>query len=422
VPDNAGFFRTQVLHASTRNEHGDVVLTYPVSNYLLLLGGLAALAIACCFLALGKYTRHVSISGVLEPTMGVVKLYASQNGTLKSLHVHEGQVVRKGDVLLDFEWEHTGGNGVVAEADIDQKLTRQLNALHSERSGTLQLNLVDLEKSKLSLIAQEQNLQSLRADIEHQEKRVQADEQTVMRYENLQKSGFISDLQAQDKKNELTDQRLRLVTMHTDLVNANAEVARLKIELSSTPLRGKVARDQLDRTISNLEAELTKQQIGRIWKVTAPCDGIVTAIAISKDQNAASGSPLISIVPSNSALQATLYAPSRALGFIQPAQPVELRMDAFPFQKFGTVLGKVRSIADTPLNTQERSSATRLATSVEASEPVYTIRVELESQMLIAYGKAQRLRPGLQFEADVQLETRRLYEWLLEPLYSLRRA
>ncbi|EEF22529.1 Microcin H47 secretion protein mchE, putative [Ricinus communis] len=286
----------------------------------------------------------------------------------------------------------------------------------------MQLNLVDLEKSRLSLLAQEQNLQSLRADIEHQEKRVQADEQTVARYENLQKSGFLSDLQVQDKKNELTDQRLRLVTMHTDLVNANAEVARLKIELSSTPLRGKIARDQLDRTISNLEAELTKQQIGRLWKVTAPCDGLITAIAISKDQNATSGSPLISIVPSNSALQATLYAPSRALGFIQPTQRVELRMDAFPFQKFGTVLGRVSSIADTPLNTQERSSATRLATSVEASEPVYTIRVDLDSQLLIAYGKAQRLRPGLQFEADVQLETRRLYEWLLEPLYSLRRA
>jgi membrane fusion protein len=410
------------MNAAARQDHGNVVLVYPVSNYFLLAGAFVLLAALGMFVSIGHYTRHVSVAGVLEPTLGVIKLYATQNGVLKGLHVHEGQRVRKGEVLLDFEMEHVGANGHAAEADIDSTLVRQLAALRSERGGTLQLSQVDMAKSKLNLTALEESRRAMRIDVETQTQRVRAGEETLARFEHLRASGFMPETQVQDKKNELTDQQLRLQSMQANLVNSDAEVTRLRMELASGPLRSQVAQDQLDRTISNVEADLTKQQINRVWKVIAPCDGVVTALAISTDQNATSGSPLVSIVPSNSKLQANLYAPSRSLGFLQAGQLVELKIDAFPFQKFGIVEGTVISIAETPLGVQERPASIRLATGAEADEPVYTIRVELSQSSLFAYGKEQKLRPGLQLEADIQLETRRLYEWILEPLYSLRRT
>jgi membrane fusion protein len=50
---------------------------------------------------------------------------------------------------------------------------------------------------------------------------------------------------------------------------------------------------------------------------------------------------------------------------------------------------------------------------------VYRVAVALDSQTMKAYGEAKRLLPGMEVEADALLDTRRLYEWVLEPLYAL---
>ena len=52
-------------------------------------------------------------------------------------------------------------------------------------------------------------------------------------------------------------------------------------------------------------------------------------------------------------------------------------------------------------------------------EPLYRIKVELESQSIGAYGKPEPLRPGMQVEADILLDRRRLIEWIFEPILSL---
>ncbi|WP_432380942.1 HlyD family secretion protein [Duganella sp. P38] len=421
MPKDSELFRKEVFQ-SEKYEHGDVVLVYPISNYMMMVGAFILLLAIVAFISVGEYTRHVSISGVLEPAVGVVKLQANQNGVLKRLRVREGQVVHKGDILLDFELEHVDANGHVAEADIDRTLVKQLEALHRERNGTAQLNEIDIAKSRLNLTALEDGIRSLQAEFKTQEQRVHSEETALARYQQLHTAGFMSQIQVQQKQNEVLDQRLRLQSMQTNIANTSADIDRLRIELSSGPLKGQVARDQIDRAISNVEADLTKQQINRVWSVVAPCDGVVTALAISLDQHATSGNPLISIVPSDSKLQATLYAPSRSIGFLQYGQAVEIRLDAFPYQKFGAVAGRVLAIAETPLTAQERQAGTRLATSINANEPVYTVQVELGQQWIFAYGEQQKLRPGFQLEADIQLDTRRIFEWILEPLYSLRRA
>ena len=54
-----------------------------------------------------------------------------------------------------------------------------------------------------------------------------------------------------------------------------------------------------------------------------------------------------------------------------------------------------------------------------AGEPVYQVTVQLARQSVLAYGKHMALQPGMQLEADVILERRYLYQWVLDPIYSL---
>jgi membrane fusion protein len=70
----------------------------------------------------------------------------------------------------------------------------------------------------------------------------------------------------------------------------------------------------------------------------------------------------------------------------------------------------------------EISPTTRLYANGDKNEPLYTINVALDSQTIDAYGQAQTLKPGMQLGADVELDVRRIYEWILEPLFSMKKS
>lgn len=125
---------------------------------------------------------------------------------------------------------------------------------------------------------------------------------------------------------------------------------------------------------------------------------------------------LLSLLPEDSELQAQLLVPSRAIGFVEPGNTVLLRYQAYPYQKFGHHIGRVLRVSRSAVNAGGSTSTG----SGQASEPYYRVLVALDAQTVTAYGKSEALRPGMLVEADILSERRKLYEWLLEPLYSLR--
>jgi multidrug efflux pump subunit AcrA (membrane-fusion protein) len=143
--------------------------------------------------------------------------------------------------------------------------------------------------------------------------------------------------------------------------------------------------------------------------VTALGSGTATAVAADVGEMVDGGRLLAAIVPAGAKLQAHLYVPGKAVGFIRPGDAVLLRYQAFPYQKFGHYRGAVAGISNTALS----------GGRMDGAAPEYRITVELDSQTVVAYGRPQPLQAGMLLEADVLQETRRLYEWALEPLFSV---
>jgi membrane fusion protein len=141
----------------------------------------------------------------------------------------------------------------------------------------------------------------------------------------------------------------------------------------------------------------------------------VAALLVEPGQTVAPGTTLATIIPAPAALEAHLYAPSRAIGFVREGQAVLLRYVAFPHQKFGAHLGRIAAIARNPLSPGELG----FAPPDGSREPLYRIKVALPSQSVDAYGRAEPLQPGMLVEADIQLDRRVLLEWIFEPLLSL---
>jgi membrane fusion protein len=97
---------------------------------------------------------------------------------------------------------------------------------------------------------------------------------------------------------------------------------------------------------------------------------------------------------------------------------VLLRYQAFPYQKFGLQGGQVVQVSRSPLQASELAGVP-LPKSEGEAEPLYRITVTLDKQAVAAYGREQALAPGMQLEADVLLDRRRLIEWIFEPLLGL---
>ena len=126
----------------------------------------------------------------------------------------------------------------------------------------------------------------------------------------------------------------------------------------------------------------------------------------------------LTVLPAGAALEAEIYAPSRAAGFIRPGMQVLLRYEAYPYQKFGQHTATVREVALTALRPDELPMPGAVPGSTTA-EPLYRIRVTLDQQSVQAYGKQMPLKSGMLVDASVVLEHRKLYEWVLEPLFSI---
>jgi membrane fusion protein len=168
--------------------------------------------------------------------------------------------------------------------------------------------------------------------------------------------------------------------------------------------------------MAELEQERLQIQAGGEVLVSAPVDGLVASRLIERGQSVVAGQPLLSLLPSGSELQAHLLVPSRAVGFVEPGDPVMLRYQAFPHQKFGHHPGTVIRISRNSLTPQSGSA---FSGTGAPREPFYRVMVQLSEQTIMAYGKPEALLPGMLVEADILGEKRKLYEWLLEPLYSL---
>lgn len=415
-------FREEVLDSHSRQAYGEVILAHPVSHFVLAALALGLLFLAGLFLAFGQYTKRATVPGVLEPVGGLVKMYASRPGRLKSPQIREGQTVHKDDVLLVFTSEHDSANGKAVEAQSEAYTLARLDTLHKELAETLGISQSDDASARESLAALRSAHDNLIAQIKNQTARVLAAQGVVARYEELQKSGFMPEVQVQDKRNDLTDQQVRLQAMQKDLIANDADIARATRNIASAPMRTAVAKAQIERNIASAEAELGIQQNVHDWSVTAPCDGVVSGLSVNPGQSVETNTPLLTLVPSESTLQATLYASSRDLGFIKIGQIVKIKLDAFPYQKFGLATGKVVTVANSPVLPNEISPTTRLLAASDKAEPLYAINVALDKQTVDAYGQPQALRPGMQLGADVELDMRRLYEWILEPLYSMKQG
>jgi len=415
----AKLFRAQALAVAQQTGLGSISLHRPLPLHLLTAAALGSLVLVGMFLCSAEYTRKARVSGYLVPDRGVLRIAPPQGATVLARPVGEGQSVKAGEVLFVLALDSASQTG----EGIAQSLAEREQSLGQAAGQQQQLARAQAQALELRVAGLQRELAQISTEAKLQQERLALAEQAQARLEALGRDQFASSAQVQAKREELLGLQAQQQALARQREGLHRELLSLQAQQRELPLRQQVQQGEISRDLASLKALGLETEAKRRLVLRAPSDGIVSTLQAEPGEPVAAGAALASLLPAQTRMLAQLYAPSSAVGFVRPGQAVQLRYQAFPYQRFGQQKGQVLQVSRTPLGASELAKLALPATLSQgpASEPLYRITVQLERQTVEAYGQEQALAVGMQLDADVLLERRRLIEWIFEPLLSLAR-
>lgn len=418
-------FRSEVIEGRQQAWLGSIQLVRPVPLAVLTALVLVTAVAVGAFLVEGRYTRKAHVTGYLVPDQGVRRVSAPQGGVVLQSHAREGRSVKQGEPLYVLSVGNLTSAGS-AQAAVQGSLATRRESLEQAARRTAELEKQQAASFDRQLAELRTELAQIDSAVMLQQQKLALKQREVAKFESLMKGdAFISETGLQAKKAEELDVQARLLELAARRTKQLRDIGLLEAQRRKQPIETQDALGEIQRRIASLASDEAENEARNTLVVTAPADGIVTAVLAQEGDHVAANAVLVSVLPAEAKLQAQLFAPSSAVGFVRPDQRVQLRYQAFPYQKFGHHAGQVMAVSRTPLHASELAALPlaemdgKGAGRGAAGEPMYRITVSLEKQAVQAYGQAQPLAAGMQLEADVLLDRRRLIEWIFEPLLSV---
>ncbi|WP_431258598.1 HlyD family secretion protein [Roseateles chitinivorans] len=423
---------------------------------------MVAAVLLVVFAGLGRTARKVTVPGLVVSPAGSIQVVAPVSGTIRGLRLTDGDAVLADQPLFSISAAKRSRNGATV-ARVAQEIATRGRALGDEAAAQQALAASRLGSLRARQVSQ-------RAEIEHNDaesvllnRRIELATGSVRRFESLAQDGFVSSMQVQQRQEELLDLQARRESVARSRSALERGVLEIDGEIEALDAQRAAERAQLERQRALVAQESAENDERREVLVAAPIRGSIGALTLHDGQAVREGQVLLTLVPDEAQtdadfhvdvdayadfharadagglaarghrdrddrqarwLEVELFAPSRAVGFVAPGQPVRLRLAAFPYQKFGMQRGHVISVSRTPLAADElpAGQAAALTQAARSNEPLFRIKVRLASASVRAYGARFPLRPGMALEADIQQESRAIWEWLLEPLFAAGQA
>jgi membrane fusion protein len=406
-------FRPEAVEAQTGTGLGEIILSQPISARLLSAFSLLVALSAIVFLFVGEYTRRVRVEGFLLPEQGVLRVVPPQAGVVRELRVHEGDTVAKGDVLYVLSSERAVADAPSSEARVVERQRERLASLGADVKDLDVRHRQQLQSARDRATGLQSELQSIDANIAVAEQQLKLATESYQRYETLRAKKVVSELDLERLKQAELDRKSGLENLRREKLSAQNGLRTAQLEIAEMPLRQRAERGSLERDVAALEQALLESEARREVQVTAPEAGRVAAVLVVAGQGVSPGQTMLHLLPSESALQASLYVTSASIGLIRAGQRVKLRYPAFPFERYGHQEGEVSAVATSAIRAEE------LPYPIASTEPVYRVQVKLDAQTVGPEGRRHALQAGMKAEADVMLDRRRLIDWMFEPLRSM---
>lgn len=410
-------FRETVLLRKTRR-----------TSALLLWTAIGATGAVTAWAFVAPLSETIAVQGKLVPGSRVQRVDAPVPGVVEAVLVSEGDVVRMGTPLIRFDLRDARSRLAAAEAVRDRLVNEnriyaatlgepvalgsltpnqrlQLESQGQQKQSEQKAALEDLRKAEARLVGLSASLENAR-NIES-------------RYASLATSGAVSEVQLLEARNRAQD-------FATQIAETQREIARLRSVLDNTQSSSSVdlrSRIELNlKEISRLDGEIREARLQiQYGQLSAPSDGIVFDIEVGPGSvvqaQQQGGKPLLKVVPQD-ALQARVYLPNNAIGFVRVDQRADLSIDTFDPSDFGRIPARVERIGSDALTPEEQ--ARELGS--DASGLFFPAVLQLQQQELpLGNGNSVPLKAGMSLTADIRIRERRFIDILGSRLNDQRR-
>lgn len=408
-------FRQEALDAANRGNLGIVALYCPPYRWLVISVVVLITAATALFFIFGSYTKYESSTGELLPKNGMLIIPPPVSATVVDIPVKEGQHVEKDDVLMVLSSEVSTQLGQTRQV-IAENLKGQRERLQQDLVTLEKLHQVEMKGLTDAIASLKLQQEQLKLQLTHRRKQVSLAKMQLDKLEAMHNEGYASSRQMEEQESNLLDSQARYQEYQRQLLDISQKIVQTEQQLHEKPLDDEKKRNDIERQLADNRQSMAENEARRSFELRAPKSGYVGMIMVKNGQMLTAGQSAIAVLPSNTELVARIMVNTQSIGFIQPGQRVVVRYKAFPYQKFGQQYGKVIEVSRTALSPQE---VTTLTGKNNIQEQQYRVLVSLDKQSITAYAQNEKLKPGMALDADFIVDKRRLYEWVLEPIFAL---
>lgn len=404
-------FRAEASERRGDSLQGNVHLALPVSWHLLGLGMLGLLATLAIFLAQGSFARVQVVQGQIEPHSGSLPITPSRPGVISNLKVEEGSVVAAGALLAIIRAEESDPDGGSSSVNVLSALGEQ-DAYLAEQQ---RLILAGAESARDRLLAEKRGIAAelieLDAQITAQSQLLQNAVSDLGRVQEVAQRGYVSRRDVAVREDLVTTRKQQHAALLQARAAKSAELFALEKSVAERASQASAEAANIAGSRTSVAQQRLNVSAARGYALIAPMSGTITSLTAKIGQPAQVTEPIMTIVPSTAKMEAKLYVPTRAAGFLRRGQEVRLQIDAFPYATFGTVSGRIERIS---------TSATPRKTNQGNTEPVYQVVATIPQPHVQAFGRVHKLQPDMTLTARIVLERRSLGAWLFEPFFAVR--
>lgn len=403
------------------------------------------LVVAVAWASLGELDIHATAQGQIIPRGKTKVVQPPEPGVVLEIRVKDGDVVAAGEVLVLLD-QTAAASDVARLARERSEALAAVVRLRAQLEGRDRLTAVPdvvpavLRVHELQLQAR---LKEQRAQIdglirEAEQKQAERDalraestgleraipllrEIREMRSE-LEKLGSGSKLQLLLARESLIEKEQALATTRARLIQAEAAIAATTERLvqAEERFRADALRElaEAERQAYSLAAEHDKAvQRHRLLELRAPVDGVVQQLSVHAPGAVVSqAQAVLAVVPLREGIDAEVMLANKDIGFVHDGQEVELKIETFPFTRYGTVPGRVMTVSRDAIQEEAQGRGG----GDPAAGAVYAVRVRPDAGTIAVDGQDVALTPGMAVTAEIKTGRRRVIEYVLAPLLRYR--
>ncbi len=395
----------------------------------LTLGGLGFMAIFGAWAWFGQVNEVAQAQGKLVPQGEAYKVNPIETGKVSQVLVKEGATVEAGQVLMEldnelaqheverFEKDLAAANTELMQTQTLLNQAKMQEQIQSSMShwGT-QAQVVESSQGQTSIRTTEALIEQLKTDSAAQQARLD-------RLKPLVEVGAIAREQVFQLEQGLRD-RQRTITEHEGMLakslgeadRLSATLAQKREEENKTKVASQQQTQQLEIQLSQIHAKIAQNQAlvessrTKLKQrfIHAPVSGVVSTLKVRHHGEVVQpGQPIAEISPKDQPLILSTFLPNQEAGFVKLGMSVQVKLDAYPFQEYGIIPGKVIAISpDTEADNQRGQ--------------VYRVEVQIDQKYITKDGQRVLFKSGQTATAEIVTRQRRIADLLLDPIKQLR--